>query len=336
MSAAGRPPPAPPHRTPPIRWLSRPCASRKARASAFSGTMPQPTSFDTKTTGPRTRARPRQPRARRLASAPPSMTLVSHSVRQSTSTTRVRRGFAAEGLDQAQRLLDRAPAAPSRSACGAAIRARISSSQAVRGRDIDPGEPGCPGEALAHGGSCPIARRRAPGSIPSRGSGRSGSKRGPRSSRTAAAPVSAEPVGDSDCQSPSDCDGSVDDACRPSIRAFARARCGEDFRRRSLVPSRCAAIAGPVPTTMNPVFADLPTSVFERMSRLAREHEAVNLGQGFPDDPGPLDVRRQRGRGRRRRLEPISAHDGPARAARSRRRPLPRVSRAVDFDPRAT
>ncbi len=44
---------------------------------------------------------------------------------------------------------------------------------------------------------------------------------------------------------------------------------------------------------MNPVFADLPTTVFEHMSRLAREHDAVNLGQGFPDDPGPLDVRRK-------------------------------------------
>jgi N-succinyldiaminopimelate aminotransferase len=43
---------------------------------------------------------------------------------------------------------------------------------------------------------------------------------------------------------------------------------------------------------MNPVFADLPTTVFEVMSGLAREHEAVNLGQGFPDDPGPEDVRR--------------------------------------------
>jgi N-succinyldiaminopimelate aminotransferase len=43
---------------------------------------------------------------------------------------------------------------------------------------------------------------------------------------------------------------------------------------------------------MNPVFSDLPVSVFEVMSRLAREHEAVNLGQGFPDDPGPEDVRR--------------------------------------------
>jgi N-succinyldiaminopimelate aminotransferase len=44
---------------------------------------------------------------------------------------------------------------------------------------------------------------------------------------------------------------------------------------------------------MNPIFADLPVSVFEVMSQLAREHEAVNLGQGFPDDAGPEDVRRK-------------------------------------------
>jgi aspartate/methionine/tyrosine aminotransferase len=44
---------------------------------------------------------------------------------------------------------------------------------------------------------------------------------------------------------------------------------------------------------MNPIFADLPTTVFETMSRLARETGAVNLGQGFPDDPGPEDVRRK-------------------------------------------
>jgi len=42
---------------------------------------------------------------------------------------------------------------------------------------------------------------------------------------------------------------------------------------------------------MNSVFAGIGTSVFETMSRLAREHDAVNLGQGFPDDPGPEDVR---------------------------------------------
>lgn len=44
---------------------------------------------------------------------------------------------------------------------------------------------------------------------------------------------------------------------------------------------------------MNPVFARTSTSVFETMSRLARQHDAVNLGQGFPDDPGPEDVRRK-------------------------------------------
>jgi N-succinyldiaminopimelate aminotransferase len=44
---------------------------------------------------------------------------------------------------------------------------------------------------------------------------------------------------------------------------------------------------------MNPLYANLPTTVFEVMSRLAREHDAVNLGQGFPDDPGPLDVRQK-------------------------------------------
>ncbi|SIQ95914.1 aminotransferase [Bosea sp. TND4EK4] len=44
---------------------------------------------------------------------------------------------------------------------------------------------------------------------------------------------------------------------------------------------------------MNPIFSALPTSVFEVMSQLARETGAINLGQGFPDDPGPEDVRRK-------------------------------------------
>ena len=44
---------------------------------------------------------------------------------------------------------------------------------------------------------------------------------------------------------------------------------------------------------MNPIFADLPTTIFETMSRLARETGAINLGQGFPDDPGPADVRQK-------------------------------------------
>jgi aspartate/methionine/tyrosine aminotransferase len=44
---------------------------------------------------------------------------------------------------------------------------------------------------------------------------------------------------------------------------------------------------------MNSVLSGLPTTIFEAMSRLARETGAVNLGQGFPDDPGPLDVRQK-------------------------------------------
>ncbi|MFO0293422.1 MAG: aminotransferase [Rhodospirillales bacterium] len=44
---------------------------------------------------------------------------------------------------------------------------------------------------------------------------------------------------------------------------------------------------------MNSLFADLPVSIFEEMSGLARQHQAINLGQGFPDDPGPEDVRRK-------------------------------------------
>jgi N-succinyldiaminopimelate aminotransferase len=43
---------------------------------------------------------------------------------------------------------------------------------------------------------------------------------------------------------------------------------------------------------MNRLFANLPTTIFEVMSSLARETGAINLGQGFPDDPGPEDVRR--------------------------------------------
>lgn len=42
--------------------------------------------------------------------------------------------------------------------------------------------------------------------------------------------------------------------------------------------------------SVNPVYASFGTSIFESMSRLAREHGAVNLGQGFPDDRGPVDV----------------------------------------------
>lgn len=42
----------------------------------------------------------------------------------------------------------------------------------------------------------------------------------------------------------------------------------------------------------NVLMSGLGTTVFEVMSALAREHQSVNLGQGFPDDKGPEEVRR--------------------------------------------
>src|ERR1043165_3132286 len=41
----------------------------------------------------------------------------------------------------------------------------------------------------------------------------------------------------------------------------------------------------------NPVFSSLPTSIFQHMTMLALKHEAINLGQGFPDQDGPLSLR---------------------------------------------
>ncbi|MDJ0949558.1 MAG: aminotransferase [Alphaproteobacteria bacterium] len=41
----------------------------------------------------------------------------------------------------------------------------------------------------------------------------------------------------------------------------------------------------------NAILSSYGTTVFEVMSRLAIEHGSINLGQGFPDDNGPDDVR---------------------------------------------
>ncbi|GAO37953.1 putative aminotransferase [Sphingomonas changbaiensis NBRC 104936] len=41
---------------------------------------------------------------------------------------------------------------------------------------------------------------------------------------------------------------------------------------------------------MNPLYAQMPTTIFEHMSARARETGAINLGQGFPDSNGPADV----------------------------------------------
>jgi aspartate/methionine/tyrosine aminotransferase len=43
-------------------------------------------------------------------------------------------------------------------------------------------------------------------------------------------------------------------------------------------------------SAMNPLYEQMKTSVFERMSGLAAEHGAVNLGQGFPDFGWPDEI----------------------------------------------
>src|ERR1700749_1548270 len=42
-----------------------------------------------------------------------------------------------------------------------------------------------------------------------------------------------------------------------------------------------------LPMPANSIFASLGTNIFEVMSRLAAEHGAVNLGQGFPEGLEP-------------------------------------------------
>jgi len=41
---------------------------------------------------------------------------------------------------------------------------------------------------------------------------------------------------------------------------------------------------------LNPLYTSMPTTIFEEMSALARATGAINLGQGFPDSPGPADL----------------------------------------------
>ena len=41
---------------------------------------------------------------------------------------------------------------------------------------------------------------------------------------------------------------------------------------------------------VHPVYAQMPPTIFDEMSGLARQHSAINLGQGFPDAPGPLPI----------------------------------------------
>lgn len=41
---------------------------------------------------------------------------------------------------------------------------------------------------------------------------------------------------------------------------------------------------------LNRQLANQPVTIFTLMSELARKHDAINLGQGFPDTEGPQDM----------------------------------------------
>ena len=82
----------------------------------------------------------------------------------------------------------------------------------------------------------------------------------------------------------------------------------------------------------HPVFAELPETVFESMSRLAREHGAINLGQGFPDGQGPDDVRAAAARA----LESVSNQYPPMMGLPSLRTAIAahyRHHQGLDLDP---
>ena len=72
--------------------------------------------------------------------------------------------------------------------------------------------------------------------------------------------------------------------------------------------------------TMNPLYQEMKTSVFERMSLAAAEHGAVNLGQGFPDFGWPdaiLDAAADALKNDSNQYAP--SRGSPRRALRSRR-----------------
>ena len=122
------------------RWLSRPAASRKRRASAFSGTMPRPTSFETTTQGPRGRASAaarrvglgRRGRGRRACR-------LREPERQAVDEHRPAGGAAGERRGE-RRAAPRAVSqpAPRRARC-AAMRAAISASSGLGGGEVEPG-----------------------------------------------------------------------------------------------------------------------------------------------------------------------------------------------------
>jgi N-succinyldiaminopimelate aminotransferase len=84
----------------------------------------------------------------------------------------------------------------------------------------------------------------------------------------------------------------------------------------------------------NPVFSALGTTIFTVMSALAAKHGAINLGQGFPDEDGPLAIREAAARALREGPNQYP----PMQGLIELRRAIARHSRRfydLEFDPEA-
>ena len=84
---------------------------------------------------------------------------------------------------------------------------------------------------------------------------------------------------------------------------------------------------------MNKVFADLPVTVFEAMSQAARDNNAINLGQGFPDESGPEDIRRAAADATLNGYNQYPSMMGIPELRHGDRRPLRRAGTSLDLDP---
>lgn len=66
--------------------------------------------------------------------------------------------------------------------------------------------------------------------------------------------------------------------------------------RRDLISKAMPAVNGhsssSEPKPLNTLFTGLPTTIFTVMTNLAIKHQTINLGQGFPDEEGPEQMKK--------------------------------------------
>lgn len=66
--------------------------------------------------------------------------------------------------------------------------------------------------------------------------------------------------------------------------------------RRDLTSRAMSAVNGHAsssePKPLNNLFTGLPTTIFTVMTNLAIKHQTINLGQGFPDEEGPEQMKK--------------------------------------------